>query len=153
MWSPLTTIHNNPCPNSNKNSLQWAWANWYKYWNGSEILPKGSSRTREIKPMAGKEFWFLVTFLIWRAFISRGVLVFSCVIRPKDTALKTGYNHRIMEHPQLERTHKDHQIPTPGPAQDTSTIPPRAWECCLPKETNYPLAALSLRRDSNAVIP
>lgn len=32
---------------------------------GLKFYQKGSSNTREIKPVAGKEFWFLVTLLIW----------------------------------------------------------------------------------------
>lgn len=29
-------------------------------------------------------------------------------------------NHRIIEYPELEETHKGHECPTPGPAQNHS---------------------------------
>lgn len=32
------------------------------------------------------------------------------------------YFRRIREYPELERTHKDHQSPAPGPVEDTTGI-------------------------------
>lgn len=39
--------------------------------------------------------------------------------------------HTIIEHPEVEGAHKDHQSPTAGPAQGSPKNPPCAWARCL----------------------